>query len=162
MWKDFELRTPRMTSQSVKSIRNHQFSFTAKQCSLVLWTVWPKKVGLEQMSRVSNSAIHHISVSVFREKKDQIQVDASSKSIQMPSYSSRNRELNSKTFPLAIPLTSAFKSRGDTGGGWWEAAPLNPCGHTGHSIPCTATHLTITEVDERNFLPACFDELGLE
>lgn len=25
-----------------------------------------------------------------------------------------------------------------------------------------ATHLTITEVNERNFLPACFDELGLE
>lgn len=31
-----------------------------------------------------------------------------------------------------------------------------------HDDLSDATHLTITEVNERNFLPACFDELGLE
>lgn len=136
MWKDFELRTPRMTSQSVKSVRNHQFSFTTNPVQLSPLDSLTQKDGTwTNEQRVSNLATH-ISVSFFREKKkNQVQVDASSsKSTQMPSYSSRNKGLNSKTHPLALLLIFAFKSGDDTWGERWQPTPRNPCGHMGHSI----------------------------
>lgn len=42
---------------------------------------------------------------------------------------------------------------------------FNTSENLAHLILChtsETTHLTITEVNERNFLPACFDEFGLE
>lgn len=143
MWKDFELRTPRMTLQSVKSIRNHKFSFTTNPVQLSPLDSLTQKGGTwtnEQSFQLGHSSYQCFH---FQTEKNQIQVDASSsKSIQMPSYSSRNEELNSKTHPLAIPLISAFKSRGDTWVERWQPMPWNPLGtgdtpssHTWHTWP---------------------------
>lgn len=80
----------------------------------------------------------------------------------MPFYSSRNKGLNSKTHPLAILLICASKSRVTREVNAEKPLHGTLVGTRDTAAPSTATHLTITEVDERNFLPACFDELGLE
>jgi len=76
----------------------------------------------------------------------------------MPSPSStRDRRVNraEKYF-----LAEAIRAADDC----YPATP-NTSETLAHSMLCypsATTHLTITEVNERNFLPACFDELGLE
>lgn len=58
-----------MTSQSVKSVRKHQFSFTTNPVQLSPLNSLTQKGGTRTNEQRVSNLVNHISVSVFREKK---------------------------------------------------------------------------------------------